>query len=188
MITDIDTRSWILVGSSIEYRGSSIENLESKENTMTELNPGDNAPTFNLPASNGKNITLDEFKGRNVVLYFYPKDDTPGCTTQACGLRDKIKDIEAQGAVVLGVSPDPIESHQKFIEKFNLPFLLLSDTEQKTCTDYGVWVKKNMYGKEYMGVARSTFIIDKAGKIAEVFPKVTPEGHEDEILEVLKEL
>lgn len=123
-----------------------------------------------------------------MVLYFYPKDDTPGCTVEACGFRDQIKDIEKQGAVVLGVSPDSVTSHQKFIEKFKLSFLLLSDEQKKTCADYGVWVEKSMYGKKYMGVARSTFIINKEGEIMKVFEKVAPQGHEAEILEALKEL
>lgn len=156
---------------------------------MPKLEADIKAPTFNLPASNGKNVSLEEFKGKkNVVLYFYPKDDTPGCTVEACGFRDRIKDIKKQGAVVLGVSPDYVASHQKFIEKFKLPFLLLSDENKKTCTDYGVWVEKSVYGKKYMGVARSTFIINKEGKIAKVFEKVTPQGHEAEILEALKEI
>lgn len=156
---------------------------------MLNLRIGTQAPTFNLPASNGKNVSLEEFKGKkNVILYFYPKDDTPGCTVEACGLRDRIKDIEKQGAVVLGVSPDSVASHQKFIEKFKLSFLLLSDEQKKTCTDYGVWVEKSMYGKKYLGVARGTFIINKEGKIAKVFEKVTPQGHEAEILAALKEI
>lgn len=156
---------------------------------MPKLEADIKAPTFNLPASNGKNVSLEEFKGKkNVVLYFYPKDDTPGCTVEACGFRDRIKDIEKQGAVVLGVSPDYVASHQKFIEKFKLPFLLLSDENKKTCTDYGVWVEKSVYGKKYLGVARSTFIINKEGKIAKVFEKVTPQGHDAEILEALKEI
>ncbi len=156
---------------------------------MPKLEADIKAPAFNLPASNGKNVSLEEFKGKkNVVLYFYPKDDTPGCTVEACGFRDQIEDIEKQGAVVLGVSPDSVASHQKFIEKFKLPFLLLSDENKKTCTDYGVWVEKSMSGKKYMGVARSTLIINKEGKIAKVFEKVTPQGHEAEILAALKEL
>ena len=154
---------------------------------MPKLEADIKAPAFNLPASNGKNVSLEEFKGKkNVVLYFYPKDDTPGCTVEACGLRDGLKNIEKQGAVVLGVSPDSVASHQKFIEKFKLPFLLLSDEQKKTCTDYGVWVEKSMYGKKYMGVARGTFVINKEGKIAKVFEKVTPQGHEAEILAALK--
>ena len=152
------------------------------------LKAGDKAPEINLPASNAKIISLKDFKGKNIVLYFYPKDDTPGCTVQACGFRDAIKNVEKVNAVVLGVSPDGISSHQKFIEKFNLPFLLLSDEDKKTCQDYGVWVEKSMYGRKYMGVARTTFIIDKTGKIAKIFEKVKPQGHEEEVLTVLKSL
>ena len=147
------------------------------------------APEFNLPASNGKNISLKSFKGtKNVVLYFYPKDDTSGCTVEACGFRDAVKSLEKQEAVVLGISPDGISSHQKFITKFNLPFLLLSDETKKVCQDYGVWVEKSMYGRKYFGVARTTFFINMEGKIAKIFEKVKPDGHEKEVLEALKEL
>ena len=152
------------------------------------LKAGDKAPEINLPASNAKIISLKDFKGKNIVLYFYPKDDTPGCTVQACGFRDAIKHVEKVNAVVLGVSPDGISSHQKFIEKFNLPFLLLSDEEKKTCQDYGVWVEKSMYGRKYMGVARTTFIIDKIGRIVRIFEKVKPDGHNEQVIEALKSL
>ncbi|OGX24380.1 MAG: hypothetical protein A2787_02920 [Omnitrophica WOR_2 bacterium RIFCSPHIGHO2_01_FULL_48_9] len=156
---------------------------------MTCPHAGDPAPDFDLPASNGKNISLKEFRGKkNVVLYFYPKDDTSGCTVEACGFRDFNKPIEKTGTVVLGVSPDDLRSHDKFIKKFNLPFLLLSDTDKKRCTAYGVWVEKSMYGRKYMGVARTTFIIGKDGKIAHIFEKVKPQDHEKEVLEVLKNL
>ncbi len=147
---------------------------------------GSKAPDFNLPASNGGNIALGDLIGRNVVVYFYPKDDTPGCTVEACGLRDSFKEIEKLNAVVLGVSPDSVESHGKFINKFQLPFTLLADEDKKMCRDYGVWVEKSMYGKKHMGVARTTFIVDKNGKIAKVFEKVKPEGHNQEIIAVLK--
>ena len=150
---------------------------------------GDKAPEINLTASNGKVISLKDYKDqKNVVLYFYPKDDTPGCTVQACGFRDAIKNVEKVDAVVLGVSPDGISSHQKFIQQFNLPFILLSDEDKKTCQDYGVWVEKSMYGRKYMGVARTTFIIDKTGKIAKIFEKVKPQGHEEEVLAALKSI
>ena len=155
---------------------------------MTKPNIGSKAPDFNLLASNGKTVSLKNFKGKNIVLYFYPKDDTPGCTVEACGLRDRIKDIEKADTVVLGVSPDGLKSHEKFIQKFNLPFLLLSDEDKKTCTDYGVWVEKSMYGRKYMGVERTTFVIDKQRKIAKVFEKVKPQGHEQEILETVNGL
>ena len=149
---------------------------------------GTRAPDFDLPASNGKNIALKDLKGKNVVVYFYPKDDTPGCTIEACGLRDSFKEIEKLTAVVLGVSPDSITSHGKFINKFQLPFILLADENKKMSQDYGVWVEKSMYGKKYMGIARTTFIIDKNGKIAKVFEKVKPEGHNLEILAALNSL
>ncbi len=149
-----------------------------KENTK--------APDFNLTANTGQMISLTDLKGKNVVIYFYPKDDTPGCTVQACGFRDSFKDIEKLGAIVLGVSPDSVASHEKFIKKFNLPFILLSDTDKKMCQDYGVWVEKSMYGKKYMGVTRTTFIINKEGKITKIFEKVKPEGHNEEVIDTLK--
>jgi len=149
---------------------------------------GNKAPDFDLPASTGGNIALKDLKGKNVVVYFYPKDDTPGCTVEACGLRDNFKEIEKLNSVILGVSPDSVRSHGKFISKFQLPFALLADEEKKMCQDYGVWVEKSMYGKKYMGVARTTFIIDKNGRIAKVFEKVKPEGHEQEIITALKAL
>ena len=126
--------------------------------------------------------------GKNIVLYFYPKDDTPGCTLEACGFRDRFKIIEKFNAVILGVSPDSSKSHDKFISKFKLPFALIPDENKEICKAYGVWVEKSMYGKKYMGVARSTFIIDKNGKIAKIFDKVKPEGHNQEIIDTLKNL
>jgi len=135
---------------------------------------------------------LKDLKGKNIVLYFYPKDDTPGCTVEACGFRDSYREICNAGqetgniAVILGVSPGSVKSHDKFINKFQLPFALLADEDKKICQDYGVWVEKSMYGKKYMGVARTTFIIDKNGKIAKVFEKVKPEGHHQEIMDALK--
>jgi len=156
---------------------------------MAQLKEGRKAPAINLPASNGKNISLKDFQNKkNIVLYFYPKDDTPGCTVEACNFRDAIKDVEKKDAIILGVSPDGVDRHEKFINKFKLPFLLLSDEEKKTCKDYGVWVKKSMYGREYMGVARTTFVIDKAGKISKIFEKVKPKEHHSEVLEVLSNL
>ena len=149
---------------------------------------GSKAPEFDLPASNGGNIALKDLRGKNIVVYFYPKDNTPGCTVEACGLRDSFKEIEKLNAVILGVSPDSLKSHDKFISKFQLPFTLLADEEKKMCQDYGVWVEKSMYGKKYMGVARTTFIINKDGKIAKVFEKVRPEGHHQEILAALKSI
>ncbi len=154
---------------------------------MAQFKAGQNAPGFSLLANDGKTISLKDFKGKKrVVLYFYPKDDTPGCTVEACAFRDSVQRIEKLDAVVLGVSPDGVDSHNKFITKFKLPFMLLSDAEKTVCQAYGVWVKKSMYGREYMGVARSTFIIGKDGKIEKIFEKVKPEGHADEVLEILK--
>jgi len=156
---------------------------------MPKIGKDSCAPLFRLPASDGMHVALKDFRGKkNVILYFYPKDDTPGCTIEACGFRDAVKNIEKKDAVVLGVSPDGLSSHEKFIKKFNLPFLLLSDEDKKVCQSYGVWVEKNMYGRKYMGVARTTFIINKEGKIAHVFEKVKPQGHEQEVLEALKSL
>lgn len=150
------------------------------------LKEGDGAPEFNLLAHNGQKVQLQDFRGKKrVVLYFYPKDDTPGCTVEACGFRDKISAIEAKDAVILGVSPDGAASHNKFIEKFNLPFLLLSDEDKKTCKDYGVWIKKRLYGREYMGIDRTTFIIGKDGKIEKIYAKVKADGHNEEVLAFL---
>ena len=152
------------------------------------INEGQKAPDFDLPASTGGNISLKSLKGKNVVLFFYPKDDTPGCTIEACGFRDSYKVIEKMGAVILGISPDSVKSHDKFINKFQLPYPLLADEDKKMCQDYGVWVEKSMYGKKYMGVARTTFIIDARGNIAKIFEKVKPEGHNAEVIEALKAL
>lgn len=147
---------------------------------------GSKAPEFKLMSSAGKEVALKGFKDKSrVVLYFYPKDDTPGCTVEACAFRDNIRKMEKMDAVVLGVSPDGTASHGKFIDKFKLPFILLSDEDKKVCEAYGVWVKKSMYGKEYMGVARTTFIIGKDGKIGKVYEKVKPEGHAEEVLNYL---
>ncbi len=151
------------------------------------LKEGQKAPSFKSQANNGKEISLKDYAGKSrIVLYFYPKDDTPGCTVEACAFRDNVKKIESQDAVVLGVSPDGVDSHNKFIQKFKLPFLLLADEDKSICQDYGVWVKKSMYGREYMGVARTTFVVGKDGKIEKIYEKVKPEGHAEEILEFLK--
>ena len=153
---------------------------------MSAPKEGLKAPDFKAAGHNGKEISLKQLKGKRVVLYFYPKDDTPGCTVEACAFRDSIKKFENIDAVVLGVSPDDTKSHNKFVDKFKLPFILLSDTEKEICKTYGVWVKKSMYGREYMGVARSTFIIGADGKIKKIYEKVKPEGHAAEVLEFLK--
>ncbi|MBP2073313.1 thioredoxin-dependent thiol peroxidase [Thermoanaerobacterium butyriciformans] len=143
------------------------------------------APDFTLKSSDGNDVSLSDFKGKKVVLYFYPKDNTPGCTKEACQFRDNINTVENKEAVILGVSLDDIESHKKFIEKFNLPFILLSDPDAKVSTEYGVYKEKNMYGKKKMGIERSTFIIDKKGIVKKIFRKVKVDGHVDEILEVI---
>ena len=149
---------------------------------------GKKAPAINLPADNGEKVSLNDFKGKNIVLYFYPKDDTPGCTAQACSLRDDFSNIKKLDAVILGVSPDGAASHEKFIAKFDLPFTLLSDEDHSVAEKYGVWVEKNMYGRKYMGVARRTFIIGKDGNVAHIFCKVNPKEHAAEVMDVLKTL
>ncbi|WP_434641101.1 thioredoxin-dependent thiol peroxidase [Thermoanaerobacterium thermosaccharolyticum] len=143
------------------------------------------APDFTLKSSDGNDVSLSDFKGKKVVLYFYPKDNTPGCTKEACQFRDNINTVKNKDAVILGVSLDDIISHKKFIEKFNLPFILLSDPDAKVSTEYGVYKEKNMYGKKKMGIERSTFIIDQKGIVKKIFRKVKVDGHVDEILEVL---
>lgn len=145
---------------------------------------GDKAPDFRTVNQNGEEVSLSSLKGQAVVLYFYPKDSTPGCTVEACEFRDGYAKLKKK-AVLLGVSPDSAKSHTKFIEKFSLPFDLLADEDKSVAKAYGVWVKKSMYGREYMGVARTTFVIGKDGKIARVFEKVTPKGHAEEVLNVL---
>ena len=151
------------------------------------LGKGDKAPDFSLEDASGVKHGLKDFKGRKIVLYFYPKDDTPGCTTEACGFRDQHGAIEDRGAIVIGVSPDKPASHVKFAEKYNLPFLLLADPEHSLIEAFGAWGEKKMYGKSFMGVIRSTFIIDEKGKIAAAWPKVSPEGHAEEVLSALAE-
>jgi thioredoxin-dependent peroxiredoxin len=146
---------------------------------------GDIAPTFELLDQDGQTVKLADFAGQTVVLYFYPKADTPGCTTQACGIRDRSGEYEAAGAVVLGVSPDEPKDLKKFADKYGLPFTLLSDAEHKVADDYGVWAEKSMYGRTYWGNQRATFIIDAGGRIAHVFPKVSPKTHDDVVLEAL---
>jgi peroxiredoxin Q/BCP len=146
---------------------------------------GAEAPPFILPADDGKPVKLDDLRGRRVVLYFYPKDDTSGCTAEACEFRDNWKAISKAGAVVLGVSPDSVNSHIKFKQKYKLPFPLLADTDHRVAEAYGAWGEKSMYGRKYQGILRSTFIIDESGKIARVFPRVKPKGHAAEVLDAL---
>ncbi len=151
------------------------------------IETGTKAPDFVLPDQDGKEHKLSEYRGKPVVLYFYPKDDTPGCTKEACAFRDIFADYKKAGVVVLGVSVDDPESHTRFRQKYNLPFTLLADTEKKVVKEYGVWVEKNNYGKKYWGTARTTFLIDKKGNIIHVFEKVKPEEHAAEVLEKLAE-
>lgn len=150
---------------------------------------GSKAPAFDLPAFPEGKIKLSQFKDKqNVVLYFYPKDDTPGCTTEACGFRDDLKKFAAKETVILGISCDSVESHEKFADKFSLPFPLLSDEDHAVAEKYGVWVEKNMYGKKSMGIQRATFLINKKGKIAAAWPRVKVDGHVAEVAEAVKTL
>ncbi len=149
---------------------------------MSELVIGAPAPAFTAPDQSGATVSLSDFKGKTVILYFYPKDDTPGCTTQACSFRDEYAAFKKKGAVVLGVSPDSAKKHTKFIEKFSLPFTLLADEDHAISLAYNVWVEKSMYGKKYMGVERSTFVIDGDGKLKAIYRKVKPAEHIAEVL------
>src|SRR4030095_245967 len=146
------------------------------------LKAGDKATYFKLIADNGETVSLKDYKGKKVVLYFYPKDMTTGCTAESCDFRDNIKKIEKKNAIVIGISADDIKSHAKFKEKYKLPFTLLSDETKKVLKAYGVWQEKSMYGRKYMGIVRTTFVIDEKGKIEKVFEKVKVEGHVDEVL------
>ena len=143
------------------------------------------APDFTLAADSGERVTLSQFRGLPVVLYFYPRDDTPGCTAQACGIRDVWGELQRKGAVVLGVSPDSPRKHVRFREKYTLPFTLLSDEAHEVAEKYGTWVEKSMYGKAYMGMERSTFVIDADGKVVKVMRKVKPADHADDVLAAL---
>ena len=149
------------------------------------LKQGDKIPEFILKQTDGTSVKSSEWKGQRIVLYFYPKDDTPGCTKEACSIRDSYTKLGQQGIIVYGISPDDVESHQKFSAKYKLPFPLLSDPDHKVAERFGVWVEKNMYGKKSMGIARTTFGIGKDGKVAEVIAKVNTEAHAEQLLEVL---
>ena len=149
------------------------------------IREGEQAPDFTLESDTGEQVSLAGLRGKPVVLYFYPKDDTPGCTTQACGIRDSYDAFADRGAVVLGVSPDSETSHVKFKEKYGLPFTLLADPEHKVADEYGTWVEKKNYGKTYMGIERSTFVIDGDGRIAKVMRRVKPDTHAEKVLAAL---
>jgi len=151
------------------------------------IEAGDAAPDFELPDQDGRPVRLEDFRGQRVVVYFYPKADTPGCTTQACGVRDRKADYAQAGAVVLGVSPDPVAKVQKFHEKYSLDFPLLADEDHSVAEAYGVWVEKSMYGRKYFGNERTTFIVDSEGKVAEVLRKVKPAEHDEQVLAALAE-
>lgn len=152
------------------------------------IEEGSPAPDFTLAADSGEKVTLSGLRGKPVVLYFYPKDDTPGCTKEACAFRDRSGDLAAQGAVVLGVSPDDVESHGKFRDKYSLNFPLLADLGHQVADQYGAWREKNMYGKVSMGIQRSTFLIDAEGKVRKVWKKVNVEGHDEQVMEALAAL
>ena len=147
---------------------------------------GDKAPSFNMPTNTGEEVSLSKLKGQKVVLYFYPRDDTPGCTKEACGFRDDLLKYKKAGAVVIGVSKDSVESHRKFIDKYDLNFILATD-DGNVCEKYDAWLLKNMYGKKYFGIGRSTFLIDTRGNINKIWPKVKVDGHVEEVLKAVKE-
>lgn len=155
---------------------------------MTELKEGSLAPEFSLPSVEGTLSSKDFINKKKIVLYFYPKDHTPGCTEEACDFRDRYKKILAEDAVLLAVSADSTASHQKFREKYGLPFSLLSDEDKRTLKKFGVWKEKSLYGRKFMGIERTTFLIDKKGRIRKIFPKVKVKGHAEEVLEALKQL
>jgi len=160
-----------------------------KDHAMSDwIEEGKKAPAFTLTADNGTKVKLSELKGKPVVLYFYPRDDTPGCTREACAFRDRKQEMDKLGAVVLGVSPDTVESHVKFRDKFELNFPLLADPDHKVAEKYGAWREKNMYGKQSMGIVRSTFLIDQQGKVAKVWKSVKVDGHDEKVLEALQEV
>lgn len=149
---------------------------------------GDKAPDFSLPADDGTTVTLDSLRGKKVVLFFYPKDNTPGCTKEACGFRDAFPAFGKIDAVVLGVSPDSLDSHRKFKQKFQLPYRLLSDEGHRLADAFGVWKQKSMYGLKFMGIERTTVIIDRAGRVVRIFPKVKVPGHVEEVEKAVRDL
>lgn len=155
---------------------------------MMELSAGKKAPAFSLPSDSGDKVSLSSLVGSPVVLYFYPKDMTPGCTQESCDFAGAYRALQKLGAVVIGISRDSVESHQKFKGKYQLPFALLSDAEGKVCEKYGVWKEKSLYGRKFMGIERTTFLIGADGRIAKVYPKVKVKGHVDEVLKDLRQL
>lgn len=157
----------------------------SEPTTTRVPQPGEQAPDFDMPDASGSRVSLAGLRGKTVVLYFYPKDDTPGCITEACSFRDSWGPLQARGVVVLGVSRDDAASHQAFASKYDLPFTLLSDEDGSVCERYGVWVEKSMYGRQYMGIARTTFLIGPDGIIQQVWERVKPEGHAGEVMDAV---
>ena len=149
------------------------------------LKVGDPAPHFTAPSDSGQNLSLKDFRGKKVILYFYPKDNTPGCTQQACDFRDAMGRLRSNGVAVLGVSPDSVASHQKFKQKHSLPFPLIVDEDHRIAQSYGVWQEKSLYGRKFRGIVRSTFVIDEKGKIAEVYEKVKVNGHVESLIETV---
>jgi thioredoxin-dependent peroxiredoxin len=152
------------------------------------ISPGEQAPDFELPDQDGTPVRLSELRGQMAILFFYPKANTPGCTTQACGVRERWADYDAAGATVIGVSPDPVKAVKKFHDKQGLNFTLLADADHAVCDDYGVWAEKSMYGKKYWGALRATFIIDGTGTVVHVIPKVSVKTHDDEVLGALERI
>ncbi len=171
--------------NSLMPEGVIIQNNDIME-TTTKPKPGDKAPGFNAKDQHGNTITLESLKGRKVILYFYPKDNTPGCTAEACSLRDGKSELEEMGFVIVGVSPDSEKSHKEFADKHSLDFTLLADTDNAIATSYGVWGRKKMAGREYMGILRATFIIDENGYIEKVFDKVDTSNHFEQIADSYK--
>ncbi|HEY8782427.1 MAG TPA: thioredoxin-dependent thiol peroxidase [Mucilaginibacter sp.] len=153
---------------------------------MAKLKEGDKAPDFTAKDQNGKTVSLSDFRGKNVILYFYPKDDTPGCTAEACSFRDNYQSMLSKGFDVIGVSTDDEKSHKKFEKKFDLPFMLIADPDKKIVEAYGVWVEKNMYGRKYMGTARTTFIINKGGTIDKIIDKVDTKNSSQQVVDLLQ--
>ena len=170
---------------SLKAQSTGKASPKTKPAKPAALKVGQKAPAFTLPDETGHKVRLSDFKGKKVVLFFYPKDDTPGCTVEACSFRDGIDDIRDSRAVVLGVSADSVDSHQRFSRKFKLNFPLLSDVDKKVIQAYDVWKEKSMYGRKYMGIERTTYVIDEQGKIARVFPKVKVNSHLDDVLSEL---
>lgn len=152
------------------------------------IEEGKKAPAFRLPSDSGKQVALSDFLGKPVVVYFYPRDNTPGCTREACGFRDRQAELQALGVQVLGISPDSVESHQKFRDKYQLNFPLLSDSDHKVAERYGAWREKTMYGKKTMGIQRSTFLIDAQGRVVKIWKKVNVDGHDQEVLAAIRQL